>query len=148
MRLLPVRIPVDRREIAAGTFSSHSQPNRECDGVALGLFHRNAEISRHCPRRQHILRRLAVHVRVQPARPPAFWIVSPIPRTSPCQASYYILLHDFFMPAPRSRFRQSPGALQRDLDTFVAAYNSERNFPGANGPGRSPLRAFLDAIKA
>jgi len=37
--------------------------------------------------------------------------------------------------------------MQKDLDEFLAAYNSKRPHQGRNMKGRTPHKAFMDGLK-
>ena len=65
-----------------------------------------------------------------------------------CEQFFNVLRQDFFSPALRKRFRQSLETLQKDLDSFMETYNSKPTRLGDDPQDRSPLRAFLDAVKS
>lgn len=65
-----------------------------------------------------------------------------------CMQFFSVLQHEFFAPALRGRFQHTLESLQKELDTFLNAYNSARPSlaPGMNG--QPPLRAFPDTMGA
>ena len=65
-----------------------------------------------------------------------------------CAQFHRILEEEFFGPALRQDFYLHVDTLQSDLDAFLKHYNCERACPGTRTQGRTPFRAFLDALEA
>ena len=63
-----------------------------------------------------------------------------------CAQFYRVLEHEFFLPALRKNFNLHLETLQVDLDAFLKNYNCVRPCPGVRTRGRTPFRAFLDAL--
>lgn len=65
-----------------------------------------------------------------------------------CAQFHRILEEEFFSPKLRQDFHWHLDILQRGLDAFLKDYNCRRECPGARTGGRTPFRAFLDALEA
>jgi hypothetical protein len=65
-----------------------------------------------------------------------------------CAQFHQILEEEFLGPALRKGFYLHVDTLQSDLDAFLKHYNCERACPGIRTQGRTPSRAFLDALEA
>lgn len=56
------------------------------------------------------------------------------------------LLDEHFRVAGRSKWYESLGPMQVDVDAYLKAYNHERPHQGRNMKGRTPYKAFIDGI--
>jgi len=65
-----------------------------------------------------------------------------------CAWFHGILEEEFFLPALRQNFHLRLDSLQSDLDAYLKYYNCEHACPGVRTQGRTPYRAFLDALEA
>jgi hypothetical protein len=65
-----------------------------------------------------------------------------------CAQFHRILGEEFFGPTLRQDFHLHLDTLQSDLDAFLKHYNCARACPGMRTQGRTPFRAFLDAVEA
>jgi hypothetical protein len=65
-----------------------------------------------------------------------------------CAHFHSILEEEFLLPALRKNFYLHLESLQSDLDAYLKHYNCERACPGLRTQGRTPFRAFLDALEA
>jgi len=63
-----------------------------------------------------------------------------------CERFNKTVLNEFYRVAFRKRMYTSVDALQHDLDTFVAEYNSDRPHQGRWCYGKTPLQTFADSL--